>query len=352
MMQNLSESAPLALINSNLLQPFCRQVRFEPGDVLRQKDQHYKDMYLLTDGSVDIDREISGSARFVVRGAGSPVGEIGFLRGRPALATVIARTPVGALVIDDPTLVRLEQEQPAMTAHLLRHLADIAEERTSYNLILDSVVQAYNRGEDIDVYLCRNKDMLESAQRLRYEVYCQELGRRSPYADHERKIISDELDDAGHTFLAVESGETIGTLRANWSFETSLGILEELYGMRESALHPEATAVCTKFIVKKSKRGSSASMKLIGSAIRYGVRHGVKEVYIDSIPALLPYYKAIGFTIAGEKFFHRENGPSHPMKLDLVRHGKWLSDEGGMWRFLNLIVRAQAIKLLDKVFRR
>ena len=38
-------------------------------------------------------------------------------------------------------------------------------------------------------------------------------------------------------------------------------------------------------------------------------------------PALLPYYKALGFKIAGQKFFHPENGPSHPMRLDLVKHG-------------------------------
>jgi hypothetical protein len=101
--------------------------------------------------------------------------------------------------------------------------------------------------------------------------------------------------------------------------------------------------------VKKSKRGSPASMKLISAVVRYGIRNGIKECYIDCVPALLPYYKAIGFTITRQKFFHLENGPSHPMLLDLVKHGERLSNEGGVRGYLTLIMKAQAIKLMDRV---
>jgi predicted GNAT family N-acyltransferase len=344
----MSETASAALIDPKLLQPFCRELRFAPGDVLRQKGQHYTDMYLITQGAVDVDRA-NGAAKLVISGAGSPIGEIGFLRGSPATATVTARTAAGALVIDDHTLARLEREQPALAADLLRELAEIAEERANDNLIFTATAKTYAWAQPIDVYLCRSQDMLESAQRLRYAVYCEELGRHSPYADHDKKIISDDLDAAGHTFVAVEAGDTIGTLRANSPAEASVGILEELYGMRASAHYPQGTVVCTKFIVKKSKRGGATAMKLISAIVRYGIRHQIKEVYIDCIPALLPYYKALGFTIAGQKFFHRENGPSHPMVLDMVKHGSRLSSERGLRDHLNLIIKAQAIKLIDSV---
>jgi predicted GNAT family N-acyltransferase len=347
MMTNQKQTMSTSLIDSTLLPSFCREVRFAPGDVIRQKGQHYADMFLLTEGSVEVDRETErGGARIGV-GAGSPIGEIGFLRGCPATATVTATTATGALVIDDPTLARIEREQPVLAADLLRYLAATADERTNYNLIFTSTSSGW--GKPVDVYLCRDKDMLESAQRLRYEVYCEELGRQSPYADHARRIITDDLDDRGYTFVAVEGGETVGTLRANLSTESSLGILEELYGMRRSAHHPDATAVSTKFIVKKSKRGGPTSIKLISAVVRFGLRAHVKECYMDSIPALLPYYKALGFTIAGEQFFHRENGPSHPMILDVSKHGERLSSETGVRDYLNLIVKAQAIKLFDTV---
>src|SRR5262245_38601964 len=94
---------PIALADLALLQATCREVRFEAGDVLRHKGQHYKDMYVITDGCVDVERAPScGAADLVVASAGSPIGEIGFLRGSPATATVTAQTATGALVIDDP----------------------------------------------------------------------------------------------------------------------------------------------------------------------------------------------------------------------------------------------------------
>jgi N-acyl-L-homoserine lactone synthetase len=350
-MQDLKEPEAVDLVNSKSLQSICRRVRFEPGDVLRRKGQYYRDMYLLTEGCVEVDLESGNGAatKLSVSDIGSPVGEIGFIRGCPATATVTARAATSALMIDDPTLACLEHQHPDLAAWLLRHLAETAEERTSYNLTWSSAPVARARSRPIEVYLCRNKDMLESAQRLRYEVYCQELGRQSPHADHDGKIIADRLDDAGHVFVAVEAGETIGTLRANFSFEGPLGMLEELYGMRASPHHPQATGICTKFIVKKSKRGSPASIKLISAVVRYGLRNGITECYIDCVPALLPYYKALGFKLTREKFFHVENGPSHPMLLDLAKHGERLSHERGIRGYLTLIMKAHAIKLIDRL---
>ena len=173
-------------------------------------------MYLISSGCVEVDREASAdAAKPIVSQAGSPIGEIAFLHGCAATATVTATAAGTALVIDDAMLAQLEESEPDLTAGLLRRLAEIAEERTSENLIF--VPKASARPQAIDVYLCRNKEMLESAMRLRYEVYCQELGRRSPHADHERRIITDDLDASAHVFVAVEAGKTIGTLRANAS---------------------------------------------------------------------------------------------------------------------------------------
>ncbi len=317
---------------------------------MRQKGQHYTNMYLITDGSVEVRRETSGSySRLVVSEAGSPIGEIGYLRGWPATATVTAQKATRALVLDDHVLTRLEHEQPAATADLLRHIAQTAEDRVGHNLTWDSGTAAIGNSHEIQIYLCRDDDMLTRARRLRYEVYCEELGRHSPHADHEKRTIADHLDDTGLVFLAIEDREAIGTLRANASSDSRLGILEDLYGMKKSPYHPDATGICTKFIVKKSKRGSPASMKLIAAVVRYGVRSGIKECYIDCIPALLPYYKAIGFSITGNKFVHRENGLSYPMVLDVEKHAKSLTKEATSVRFARLILKAKTIKMIDSI---
>jgi CRP-like cAMP-binding protein len=347
----VGRSVTQASIDTESLRSFCSAVRFKPGDILRHKGHHYSDMYLMVDGSVSVDRQLKGAPEIVIAGSGSPIGEIGFLHGGPATATVTAKTATSALLIDDSTFAKLEKQQPPLAVQVLRQLAFIAEERMSDNLILDSTAKSFSASPEISVLLCRNKAMLEKAQRLRYTVYCEELGRQSPYADHTKKIIADDLDIAGHTFLAIENGETIGTVRLNLCCECPVGILEELYGMRASKHHPEATAVCTKFIVKKAKRGGVTSLKLISAVARYGMRSSVKETYIDCVPALLPYYKAIGFTVAGEPFFHRENGLSHPMMLEVARHGRRLSNERSVREYLNVIMKAQFFKLVDSVHR-
>ena len=339
---------PATLVESQLLRSLCKQVHFRPGDVLRQKGRYYTDMYLILSGSVEVDFEAgSGAGKTAVSSTGLPIGEIGFLRGCPATATATAVSATDALAIDDCVLTRLEHEQPAWAAKLFRHLAETAEERTSHNLLFASTANSLASWQAIEVHLCRNEDMLRSAQQLRYQVYCQELGRNSPYADHDKKILADELDTFGHTFIAVEADEVIGTLRGNLPSDGPLGALEQLYGMAASVHHPHATIVCTKFIVKKSKRGTPAAMKLVSAMVRYGVRKGIKECYIDCIPALLHYYKAMGFTIVGDRFLHRENGISQPMVLDVVKHGDRMSKEPGTYGQLTLWVKAQAMKWID-----
>ena len=328
------------------LQPFCRQRHFRPGDVLRAAGQHYVDMYLVTIGDITVVRTDGSTAR---RYAGSPIGEIGFLRGSAASATCTAATPVAVLVIDDPTMARVEHEQPGLAAELLQHLSATAEERSSIDLVIANRAGDLVRPRSVETYLCRTREMLEGAQRLRYEVYCGELGRTSPFADHERKTIGDDLDTTGWTFVAVEDGAVIGTLRGNKSDLGPLGILEELYGMKASPRHPAATAVCTKFIIKKSRRGGAVTMKLITALVRLGLTEGVRECYIDSIPALLPYYRALGFEVTAPSFFHRENGPSHPMRIDLGRHGERLSREAGVTDYLSLFLKAKTISWLDRL---
>ena len=63
---------------------------FQPGDLLRQKGVHYRDMFLTIDGDFDVDFEAEGAKPALrLSGPGAPIGEIGFLRGTAANATVV-----------------------------------------------------------------------------------------------------------------------------------------------------------------------------------------------------------------------------------------------------------------------
>jgi len=340
-------SANLVALFSEYASP--EKLSFRPGDVLRQKGVHYRDMLLTIAGDFEVDFEGEDTtSKLLISKPATPIGEIGFLRGTAASATVKALTSGAAIVVDDGTLEVLERDQPNVASQFLQRLAQVAEERTSFNFLTAPRGPGYVEGKNIEVLVCRTDEMLRRAQRLRYEVYCEELGRKSPYADHERRIITDELDSFGNTFVAIEGDELLGTLRTNEASLGPLGILEELYGMNKSAHHPRATAVCTKFVVRKSKRGGATAFKLISAVVRYGMRRQVKECYIDCIPSLLPYYKAMGFVPCGQRFLHRENGPSDPLLLDLDRHGKRLAAEMGPISFLAFYLRAQSHKLMSR----
>lgn len=304
----------------NSLAHHCPVRTFAAGEVLRKKGQHYTSMYLVTRGEVSVDLGIGEAPLTPTVGAhGLPIGEIGFLRGLPATATVTAATDVTALEITDDTLSDLERTAPDLAVSLLQFLATTADERTSHNIALAATLPNAPKEQSIRILLCRDDDMLLKAQRLRYTVYCTELGRQSPNADHEKKIISDELDEFGTTFIAVENGETIGTLRANRPSDGTIGILESLYGMDTSEHNPDSTVICTKFIIARDKRTSAAGIKLVAAFARFGVQHNLRECYIDCIPSLRPFYTGLGFRKSGEKFMHRENGASIPMMVDLVK---------------------------------
>jgi predicted GNAT family N-acyltransferase len=311
-----------AYIDPDELRSMCSEVIFAPGDVLRRKGQHYNNMYLITDGEVEVALDRKGQAPTnVLLRRGSPVGEISFLTGRPATANVTARLETKALAIDDTVIAAVERDRPEFAANLYRQLADVAEGRQSFNLVFFEDEKASKAAQSpVEIRLCRNPQMLRDAQRIRYEVYCEELGRTSPFANDKERILADDLDAFAHVLLAVESDSVVGTMRLNRSKEGPLGAIEQIYGMPTSPYHPESTSVCTKFIVKKSHRYGQASFRLMSTSLQLGLQHGIKSCYIDCIPSLLPFYMSLGFRQSAAAFLHRENGRSIPLALDMDRY--------------------------------
>ena len=90
----------------------------------------------------------------------------------------------------------------------------------------------------------------------------------------------------------------------------------------------------------------------LSAAVRCGLERGVRDCYIDCVPTLLAYYKALGFTVAGREFFHRENGPSTPMVLDVAGHGDRLGMDGGARDYLKVFARAEVSRLAGRTRER
>jgi CRP/FNR family cyclic AMP-dependent transcriptional regulator len=315
------DASPQAYLDPELLAGVCREIAFATGDRLRVKGLLSVDMYLITKGEAEISFDGSPNApgRLTV-GRGSPIGEIGFITGAPATATVTAKTDIVALYIDKPAWRAIETQLPQTAVAFYRALSDISEGRQSYNLLSEGNGAKIGPNESTDVVLCRRPDQLLQAQRIRYQIYCEELGRTSPYADPVNRTIADGLDVTGHILLAFANGEPVATMRLNMSRDGGLGILEDLYCMKQFDDHPAATAIVTKFIVKREHRLGPAAFKLMATAIEMAQRYGIKDCFMDCIPQLKPFFQSIGFTASGPPFLHYENGRSYPMRLDVDRY--------------------------------
>jgi hypothetical protein len=57
----------------------------------------------------------------------------------------------------------------------------------------------------------------------------------------------------------------------------------------------------------------------------------------------------VGFAVSGPQFLHRENGISFPMMIDLTKNGDRLTNERSLSGYVNLFVKAQAIRFIDRL---
>ena len=212
-------------------------------------------MYLLTDGEVEvsIERKLAPSLRIAAR-RGAPIGEIGFLTGAPATATVTARTDARALYIDNGAWRELERLRPDLAIELYRRLAEVADGRQSHNLLFLTDQGLPEGAATAEIVLCEMPSFCMRHSRSAIKSIAGNWAERRPSPMRGKGIIADELDETGHVLLALDDGVPIATLRMNMRRDGPLGLLEELYGMAQSPHHPEGTAICTKFIVKKSHR--------------------------------------------------------------------------------------------------
>jgi MFS superfamily sulfate permease-like transporter/CRP-like cAMP-binding protein len=98
----------------------------DKGEMLFRKDTLADGVWLLEAGTVSI---LSGAAddglasRLATFGPGQFVGEMSLIDGRPRSATVIADTPVHALLLDAHAITALEQRYPVAALNITRNIA-------------------------------------------------------------------------------------------------------------------------------------------------------------------------------------------------------------------------------------
>lgn len=168
-----------------------------------------------------------------------------------------------------------------------------------------------------DVSVCRDEAALQAVQRLRYEIYVEEMGRPQPHADHVNKRITDDLDARGHTLTIEADGELAGTLRLSF-LSDGIGKYEDMYSLGDlTPSERKRHVVVTALMLRPSVRGTGAMGQLFRAVYAHARVLGGECCWIDCNSPLVPVFEHYGFK-AVTTFPHPLYGNVHLMRLDLL----------------------------------
>lgn len=180
-----------------------------------------------------------------------------------------------------------------------------------------------NQISDIKV-ACSDEDRQRIFQ-FRYDVYVTEMGKSPAEADHEKKIIRDELDDDAHLLYAEDEGHIIGTVRLNYRTKEKFpAVWEQRYEIETFApLFGDHISMTSRMMVAKDYRGSSVPAALVAAVYSAGREMGSKFDFCNCAPSLLEFYEQIGFRRFTDGFMDEDNGYRVPLVM-LVRDTQYL----------------------------
>lgn len=148
----------------------------------------------------------------------------------------------------------------------------------------------------VECGLATTSEEVEAIQRLRYDVYVDELGRYRSKADHERRVFVEPEDDHSWLLFARDGDEMIATARVTWG---GAGFSERQ--VRQYELQPwldelpaEVLAVGERAAVRASHRGTQVIDEMFKTCEPLGDAHGVEVAIGCCEPHLLALYISMG----------------------------------------------------------
>jgi predicted GNAT family N-acyltransferase len=134
---------------------------------------------------------------------------------------------------------------------------------------------------------------------LRYRIYVEELGGLfSDEADHDRKQLSDDVDESSRLLMATIEDEIVGTLRltlgADGPFPPELRDEYRLETFLD-LIPPEEMVVFTRFMVATEQRGSDVPIELMRAVVTTTAENQLQLAFCDCEPHLLGLYSSLGF---------------------------------------------------------
>jgi len=136
-----------------------------------------------------------------------------------------------------------------------------------------------------------------AAVRLRYEVYIAEQGKAYPEADHDERLLSDELDPDAAVIVVESAGQIVGTVRANW-FDSGATRARYSYVfelVRFPTFNPAEIAVCSRLAASMDHRHLRAREMLFETIYERGLDRRTRLRFATCATILLRMFRKSGF---------------------------------------------------------
>ena len=121
----------LSLAERDRLLAYGREQRFEQGEAIVREGHYCRAIYVLITGRVAVEKERLGEGVVVDElRPGAVFGEISFLDGSQASASVVAREPAAVFILDELDL--LLASDPSLATGFYRSLASLLARRLRF----------------------------------------------------------------------------------------------------------------------------------------------------------------------------------------------------------------------------
>lgn len=144
--------------------------------------------------------------------------------------------------------------------------------------------------------IAREPDEVRAIQRLRYEVYVEELGRYRLLADHDEHLLVEPEDTHSWLPYAADDGHVVATSRLTWGRHGFSDRQVDQYELHPwlAELPADLLMVGERTTVRSSYRGAGVLDELMEWSSAVPDQHGVRVVFGCCEPHLLSLYIAMG----------------------------------------------------------
>lgn len=161
--------------------------------------------------------------------------------------------------------------------------------------------------EQDGIYPAESEEERNAVFRLRYQVYYEELGRYGDVADHENKLLVEDIDHDSRLYYAVMDGKPVAGMRQTWGGDAPFSRRHLDQYQLEPFLErtpPDELLIGERLHVLPEYRGTDVLFRMFTTALSFVKEHDIDLVFGDCEPHLLNLYMGLGFRTYSKKNFN------------------------------------------------